>query len=475
MIIKNLSSVEKYNIEILIIGSGPAGISTALKLEQYKIKSLIIEAGDIEQKEDANLFLDGKVIGNSYPDLSSLRMRQFGGTSGHWGGSCNYFTTDDLKKWPIDLEQVSIYFNETKDILEIKSDFYNQNFSNNLRNYNLLDSNVRFGDKYYNHVNYSKYIYLSLNTSFLKFNSNKNNKNISSITCKKDGKEHELKSKYFILACGGIENSRLLLWSREKNKNLLDPRLPIGESYMNHPAYAVGEGIVNIDKYNSYFKENKIQTLPYISCHKMTCFSSNEKFLVENNIYNSAIYMEFKESWDVNSTIEQLRCIAPNYFKEIYEDFLQKRIYKINIRTIQEQSTKKNKITLDKKTDPNGIPKSKIFWKQSSEELESARKIVEEIGKIFIDYDLGRISLYDYMYSGEKNYPLTVGNHQLGGTTMGYNSKDSVVDKNLKVHGVENLFISGSSVFTTSGHCHPTFTIIALSLRLGDHIKQQIS
>ena len=77
---------------------------------------------------------------------------------------------------------------------------------------------------------------------------------------------------------------------------------------MNHPAYAVGEGIVNIDKYNSYFKENKIQTLPYISCHKMTCFSSNEKFLVENNIYNSAIYMEFKESWDVNSTIEQLRC-----------------------------------------------------------------------------------------------------------------------------------------------------------------------
>ena len=182
MIIKNLSSVEKYNIEILIIGSGPAGISTALKLEQYKIKSLIIEAGDIEQKEDANLFLDGKVIGNSYPDLSSLRMRQFGGTSGHWGGSCNYFTNDDLKKWPIDLEQISIYFNETKDILEIKSDFYNQNFSNNLRNYNLLDSNVRFGDKYYNHVNYSKYIYLSLNTSFLKFNSNKNNKNISSIT-----------------------------------------------------------------------------------------------------------------------------------------------------------------------------------------------------------------------------------------------------------------------------------------------------
>jgi len=53
---------------------------------------------------------------------------------------------------------------------------------------------------------------------------------------------------------------------------------------------------------------------------------------------------------------------------------------------------------------------------------------------------------------------------------MGENKNDSVVDKNLKVHGVENLFITGSSVFRTSGHCHPTFTIVQLSLRLADSI-----
>ena len=53
---------------------------------------------------------------------------------------------------------------------------------------------------------------------------------------------------------------------------------------------------------------------------------------------------------------------------------------------------------------------------------------------------------------------------------MGENKNDSVVDKNLKVHGVKNLFITGSSVFRTSGHCHPTFTIVQLSLRLADSI-----
>ena len=475
MIIRSLSSVDQYNIQVVIIGSGPAGISTALKLEEYKIKSLIIEAGDIEQKDDANLFLDGEVVGGDYPDLSSLRMRQFGGTSGHWGGSCNYFTEDDLETWPINLEDIKVYFEETKNILEINKDFYNQKFSNNLRNYNLLDSSVRFGDKYYNQVKNSKYIHLSLNTCFLNFKSEDTTKKVTSINCVKDKKKYEIKSKFFILASGGIENSRLLLWSRENNKNLFDNRLPIVESYMNHPAYIVGEGIINLDKYNSYFQKNQIKIKPYITCNKMTCFSSKKSFLEDNNIHNSAIYIAFDDSWDVNSTLEQLRCVAPNYFKDIYEDILNDKVFKITVRTIQEQSPKLNKIVLDNKTDPVGIPKSKIFWKQTNKELESARKITEEIGKLFVDYGLGRISLYEHMYTGEKNYPLTVGNHQLGGTNMGNNMKDSVVDKNLKVHGVENLFISGSSVFPTSGHCHPTFTIISLSLRLGDHIKDQIN
>ena len=70
-----------------------------------------------------------------------------------------------------------------------------------------------------------------------------------------------------------------------------------------------------------------------------------------------------------------------------------------------------------------------------------------------------------------EEYDVTTGNHQLGGTRMGYNKNDSVVDKNLKVHSIENLYINGSSVFRTGGHCHPTYTIVKLSLRLADHLK----
>ena len=86
----------------------------------------------------------------------------------------------------------------------------------------------------------------------------------------------------------------------------------------------------------------------------------------------------------------------------------------------------------------------------------------------------GRIGLKDYIYDDNISFEFTTGNHQLGGTRMGDNPKDSVVDKNLKVHNMKNLFINGSSVFRSGGHCHPTFTIVKLSLRLGNYLKNVV-
>ena len=57
---------------------------------------------------------------------------------------------------------------------------------------------------------------------------------------------------------------------------------------------------------------------------------------------------------------------------------------------------------------------------------------------------------------------------------MGNNSKNSVVDKNLKVHDVKNLYIAGSSNFVSGGYANPTYTIIQLSLRLGTEIGSKL-
>jgi choline dehydrogenase-like flavoprotein len=41
------------------------------------------------------------------------------------------------------------------------------------------------------------------------------------------------------------------------------------------------------------------------------------------------------------------------------------------------------------------------------------------------------------------------------------------------VHGIGNLYIAGSSVFTTAGYANPTLTLVALALRLADHLEKQ--
>ena len=74
-----------------------------------------------------------------------------------------------------------------------------------------------------------------------------------------------------------------------------------------------------------------------------------------------------------------------------------------------------------------------------------------------------------------KNYESLGVYHHIGGTRIGSDSKNSVVDNNLKIHGNKNLYIAGSSVFPTSGYTNPTFTIVQLSLRLGEHIFNKIS
>ena len=62
--------------------------------------------------------------------------------------------------------------------------------------------------------------------------------------------------------------------------------------------------------------------------------------------------------------------------------------------------------------------------------------------------------------------------HHMGTTRMGNDLASSVVDRNCQVHGIDNLYVAGSSVFSTGGSANPTLSIVALALRLADHLGE---
>ena len=105
--------------------------------------------------------------------------------------------------------------------------------------------------------------------------------------------------------------------------------------------------------------------------------------------------------------------------------------------------------------------------------LRTANEMVNQIGNYFIEKDLGRLGA-DETIENVSSFESDAGYHHIGGTIMGNNQKSSVVDKNLKLHNITNLYICGSSVFPTGGHANPTLSIVQLSLRLGEHLTTRL-
>lgn len=132
-----------------------------------------------------------------------------------------------------------------------------------------------------------------------------------------------------------------------------------------------------------------------------------------------------------------------------------------------------SRVSLSTLADPEGIPRLKVDWKILEADIESiinAHKLLREevcrtgTGRFFFDAEAlpSRIRLKSI-----------VGGHHIGTTRMSSTPKLGVVDRDCRVHGVDNLFIASSSVMPTSGQANPTLTIIALALRLADYLTRR--
>ena len=247
MISEKLENIELSNFPVAIFGSGPAGITTALELEKKNIKSLIIEAGEENYSEVSQEFYKAKIIGDQITDLSSSRLRQFGGTSGHWGGWSKPMENYNLEDWPLKINSLDSYSKKASKILSINNQFRKSSLNNFFNQIEFQYSTVRFADKFKEHIKNSNKILLILNTQLSHF-AGSNNKTEYAICLSNESIKKKITAKYFILACGGIENSRILLWTREKNNKFINSDLPIGKYWMNHPWILGGAGLINKKK-----------------------------------------------------------------------------------------------------------------------------------------------------------------------------------------------------------------------------------
>ena len=140
-----------------------------------------------------------------------------------------------------------------------------------------------------------------------------------------------------------------------------------------------------------------------------------------------------------------------------------------------------SRLMLDDERDALGMPRIKLDWRFSEIERHTVRVLMSTFDRELERLGLGKLETSDWL-KGEaaetwQNDPLLgnhhiAGYHHMGTTRMASSPKEGVVNADSRVHALENLYIAGSSVFPTSGWANPTLTILALTLKLADHLLE---
>ena len=152
------------------------------------------------------------------------------------------------------------------------------------------------------------------------------------------------------------------------------------------------------------------------------------------------------------------------------------RAYELYTR-MEQAPNPNSRVSIDREKDGLGVPKAKLHWQLTGLDMTSIRKLYEIIGREVGMSGVGRVRMDDFLWAEKKEaIPESMGGgwHHMGTTRMSDDPKKGVVDKNCKVHDIDNLYIAGSGCFATAGAPNPTLTLVALSLRLSYHLKERL-
>ena len=226
---------------------------------------------------------------------------------------------------------------------------------------------------------------------------------------------------------------------------------------MEHPHFKLGQAIVNRDKVSESY------------------YSISPQAQIDDGIMNCGFRVEHLNIEGTRALINDILCVAPSLGQSLVSLAGKNLVCGAIFRAAWEQSPEiHNRISLDSEKDKFGIPKPILNWRKTELDRKTVISSVARFNDWLLRIDGGRIQLDSWLLN-DADYPLNdelAGYHHMGGTRMHSSKEYGVVDENCKVYGSSNLYIAGSSIFTTGGHNNPTLPIVQFSLRLADYLAK---
>lgn len=495
--------------DICIIGAGAAGISMALEWINTPYKVILLEGGGFDYDEKVQDLYKGTYSGQKFPDFTSSRLHYFGGTTGHWAGFCSPFDDLDFEKrdwvpysgWPLKKKDLDPFYERAHKTIQLGPYNYDLKYWQSKLPYmypfpineHVIRTKIwqynqaRFGKMYKETLVIAENIHLYTYANAIEIDTNETVSEVKQITVKNyTGKTHTVKAKQFILACGAIQNTRLLLNSNKKAKaGLGNDNDLVGRYFMEHIEVNVAElHMIKPFATNLYSFEmgvtkvsGELGITPEVQRQEKILNGTSSVNLIPETIDNQTRINRWKHD---DSTEAYIKNMA-NSWKEADEEStfgLGAIGKKFNLNIRMEQAPNPNsRITLGTEKDALGMTKAHMNWDLTFLDKKSIRTIYYLIGKEIGASGFGLLKLRDeFRDENDTTFPEDThgGNHHIGTTRMNEDPKKGVVNINCQVHGINNLYIASSSCFPTAGCPNPTLTIVALTIRLSDFLKNKI-
>ncbi len=521
--------------DLCIIGAGPAGISIATRLQDSGLGIAVLESGGLGPTLAGQELCAGKNAGHPYFRLDGCRFRMLGGSGNVWGGWSRPLDPADFASrpspgcpgWPISAGDLDRYHAEAARLLCLPTAQFGLDYwlprlpgpiplgAGDFENGIFQYSRVRdFGHEYRHVLEASPNIELLLHANATGLLLDPGTNRVGVVRVQAIGRApFTVRAKVFVLAAGGLENARLLLASQhDRPAGLGNEHDVVGRYFMEHLHAPVG----HIAAYGRGIRDKFYDVLGKDSERTRGVILPTEAARMKHDLPGCSIALNdkgygFNLAVGMRSPrvtvypIRLMRALGTPRMARIIDPVKPALSAAISIKVrrdarraarattdraaaagrpvppgelrsiylrAEQLPSRDSRMTLTREADALGMPRIRLDWKVSAADTEVMGTWLKLFAESVARHEVGRVFM---MQPGEWLDHIDGGPHHMGTTRMSPDPRHGVVDRNCRVHSVANLYVAGSSAFATGGYTNPTFTLLALALRLADHIGEMLA
>ena len=520
-----------FETEVCILGAGAAGITLARRLSSSGLDVCLLESGGADWEKPLQDLGVGESVGFPYYPLDESRLRLFGGTTAVWGGRVVQLDPIDFERrpwiehsgWPFGKEELAPYYTEALRSLEVETVLADETLWDRLGLHPpdfdpaLLRTNFFQFDEQFERFTLrrcadlveSAKVKVLLHATVLDVRANAEGTAIESVEIGNlRGGRGVVRARVFVLAAGGLETPRILLNScGVQPEGLGNQEDLVGRFFMEHPHARAGRVVPQKlwSLLNLLPRSHRQEGLRYAALGR-----ASETLQEREGILNSSFTLSVRRhqgkrmppgKWLFNAvkwkvphdhrgrTLWWLHRRAKRAFAERFglaSRWVRAATGRQGLYVVARAEQAPNpasRVLLSNERDAFGLPQIALDWRFLDVDKRSLHVMMGALDRELERLSLGRVEASPWLEEADtpwevdpliSSHPVG-GYHHIGTTRMAESPKHGVVDADCRVHGLGNLYIAGSSVFPTSGWANPTLTILALSLRLGDHLARSAS